>query len=119
MPHVIISLSQKGYLHNQTSKTDLTPDNAMLMWTWIYNNQDRIGQLDLSDNQVKLLNLKNKSFMVYNEIKEIDEKVTIRLIEESPEKENYLNVTLEMEDGSIRTVENFFTFEMLENAREI
>ena len=49
LPDVIISLSSKGYLRNDHSTTDLAPDDAMEMWTWLFENQERLGQLDLSD----------------------------------------------------------------------
>jgi hypothetical protein len=117
--HVVISLSSKGYLHNDTNDTDLSPDDAMLMWTWLFENQERIGQINLSEDDIKLLNLKNKRFMIHDHEKDMEEKVIIKEVKKSEANPQYLFVELINDNGEIRQIDNFFTYNMLHNVKEI
>ncbi len=119
LPDVVISLSSKGYLHNEVSKNDLSPDDAMEMWTWLFNNQGRIGQMNLSDREIKCFNLKNKKFIAMNHESHEEEKVIVREIEFSDDVLEKVSVLLEKEDGSKIQIDNFFTLETLVNAKEI
>ena len=119
LPDTIISLSPKGYLHNDTSGADLTPDDAMEMWTWLFQNQERIGQINLSDEEIKIFNLKNKTFLVHNSENDLEEKVIIKDIKKSEANSQYLFVELINDNGEIRKIDNFFTYEMLRNVQEI
>ena len=115
---VVISLSSKGYLHNDISNNDLSPDDAMEMWTWLFNNQERIGQLNLSEKEIRCFNLKGKSFMAMNNENGIEEKVTIKEIKLSNDNENLVLVLLEKVDGTRIQVDNFFKLDTLIGARE-
>lgn len=119
LSHVVISLSSKGYLHNDTNDTDLSPDDAMLMWTWLFENQERIGQINLSEDDIKLLNLKNKRFMIHDHEKDMEEKVIIKEVKKSEANPQYLFVELINDNGEIRQIDNFFTYNMLHNVKEI
>lgn len=119
LPDAIISLSSKGYLRNDTYNADLTPDDAMMMWTWLFENQERIGQIDLSEEDVKLLNLKNKSFMIHDSEKDMEEIVTVKEVKKSEINPQYLFVVLENKNGEIRNIDNFFTYEMLDKAKDL
>lgn len=115
---VIISLSSKGYLHNDHSTADLAPDDAMEMWTWLFENQERLGQLDLSDIEVKCLNLKNKTFYAENEETHKEEKVKIQQISLNEEDKSLVNVVVSKEDGSVHDINAFFTLEALLKVKE-
>jgi len=115
---VVISLSSKGYLHNDHSNLDLTPDDAMEMWTWLFENQERIGELTLSPREIKCLNLKNKSFYAENEETKIDEKIKIQEICFNEDNDNLVDVVLIKEDGTTHEVKGFFTLDALLKAKE-
>ena len=119
LPDVIISLSSKGYLRNDHSTTDLAPDDAMEMWTWLFENQERLGQLDLSDTEVKCFNLKNKIFYAENEATKKEEKVKIQQISFNEEDKNLVNVTVSKEDGTVHEINGFFTLEALLKVKEV
>jgi plasmid replication initiation protein len=116
---VIISLSSKGYLHNNSGNIDLTPDDAMEMWTWLFENQERIGQLELSEREVQCFNLKNKSFLAENGETKMEEKVTIKEICFNESDDTLVDVKLQKKDGEIIEVKGFFLFEQLRKAREV
>jgi hypothetical protein len=40
----VISISSTGYLHNEFAAKDLTSDDAIKLWQWLYGNQDRLEQ---------------------------------------------------------------------------
>ncbi len=42
LPEVIISVSQAGYLHNQYNNKDLDRDDAIIIWNWLYENQNQL-----------------------------------------------------------------------------
>lgn len=116
---VVISLSSKGYLHNSSANADLSPDDAMEMWSWLFENQERIGQIELSEREIQCLNLKNKSFYAENSETKMEEKVTIKEIRFNENDESLVDVTLQKIDGERIEVKGFFTFEQLKKAREI
>lgn len=116
---VTISLSTKGYLHNDHSNIDLSPDDAMEMWAWLFNNQERIGKLELTEEEVQINNLKNKRFCVINNETKQEEKVTIKEVEILDKATDFLSVWLEKENGEKVHFDNFFTLNMLLNAQEI
>ena len=37
-----ISLNEIGYLHNEISKKDLSPNDAKSVWKWMFENQDKL-----------------------------------------------------------------------------
>ena len=119
LPDVIISLSSKGYLRNDHSTTDLAPDDAMEMWTWLFENQERLGQIDLSDTEVKCFNLKNKVFYAENEATKKEEKVKIQQISFNEEDKNLVNVIVSKEDGTVHEINGFFTLEALLKVKEV
>ena len=119
LPDVIISLSSKGYLRNDHSTTDLAPDDAMEMWTWLFENQERLGQLHLSDTEIKCFNLKNKIFYAENEATKKEEKVKIQQISFNEEDKNLVNVTVSKEDGTVHEINGFFTLEALLKVKEV
>lgn len=116
---VIISLSSKGYLHNNNANIDLSPDDAMEMWSWLFDNQERIGQIELSEREVQCFNLKNKSFYAENSETKIEEKVTIKEICFNESDGNLVDVTLQKIDGELIEVKGFFSFEQLKKAKEV
>ncbi len=118
-PDIVISLSSKGYLHNNSGNIDLTPDDAMEMWTWLFENQERIGQLELSEREVQCFNLKNKSFYAENDKTKTEEKVTIKEICFNESNDTLVDVKLQKNDGEIIEVKGFFSFEQLRKAREV
>ena len=118
LPIVVISLSSKGYLHNDHSNLDLTPDDAMQMWTWLFDNQERINQLDLNATEIKCLNLKNKTFFAENEKTQKEEKVKIEQISLNSEDKALVDVTLSKDDGTLHEIKAFFTLEALLKAKE-
>lgn len=110
---VIISLSSKGYLHNNKTDTDLSPDDAMEIWSWLFDNQERIGQLELSEQEIKCLNLKNRSFYAENSETNIEEKVMIKEISLSEKDNDLVNIVLQKEDGTLVSLDGFFKLETL------
>lgn len=119
LPEVIISLSSKGYLHNDMSNNDLLPDDAMEMWAWLFQNQERIGQLHLDEKEIRCYNLKNKCFMAMDSTTHREERVTIKSIKPIHNNDEYVSVVLQKEDGSDVEIDNFFTLESLSNVREV
>ena len=63
--NTIFSLTKTGFLHNKTSGKDLRSEDATRVWGWLFENKDKIGNL----NQ-KLMNnsLKGKSILTSNGI---------------------------------------------------
>lgn len=39
---VVIEISKLGYLHNTYSQKDLSRDDALEVWAWLYRNQDKL-----------------------------------------------------------------------------
>ena len=37
-----ISVSKQGYLHNEVSRKDLSKEDALKVWQWMFENQDRL-----------------------------------------------------------------------------
>jgi len=42
LPETVISMSNIGYLHNNFSNKDLSTDDAIRLWQWLYQNQDKL-----------------------------------------------------------------------------
>jgi len=42
LPQTVISMSNIGYLHNEFTGKDLTADDAIGLWQWLYQNQDKL-----------------------------------------------------------------------------
>jgi len=119
LPDVIISLSSKGYLHNNNTNADLSPDDAMEMWSWLFDNQERIGQIELSEREVQCFNLKNKSFFAENSETKMEEKVTIKEISFNENDDNLVDVILQKSEGTFIDVKGFFSLEQLRKTREV
>ena len=44
LPEIVISMSNTGYLHNEFSGKDLSPEDAIELWKWLYINQKHLLQ---------------------------------------------------------------------------
>jgi len=44
-----INITTQGYLHNTFSNKDLSSDDAKLVWKWMFENQDKLCEIEVHD----------------------------------------------------------------------
>ncbi|MBD3841937.1 MAG: DUF4373 domain-containing protein [Campylobacterales bacterium] len=44
-----ISITTQGYLHNTFSNKDLSSDDAKIVWKWMFENQDKLCEIEVHD----------------------------------------------------------------------
>ncbi|PCI28634.1 MAG: hypothetical protein COB67_05850 [SAR324 cluster bacterium] len=110
-----IKITSLGYLHNVVSCKDLDPDSAQNLWAWMYEHQDRIGKINLSQSEVLTLNNKDRYLYVIDQ--SINKKVNV-IFQEVNILENgvHCDVVVKREDGEIKNIKNYYTIEKLMEA---
>jgi plasmid replication initiation protein len=111
LANTTIKISQAGYLHNNINSKDLAPDDAQFLWNWMFDNQDRIGKVNLSEEEVFSLNNYGKFLYVFNKEKNIRINSTFKKIV-LKDKLNY-DVFITLDNGEDKVVSNFFSIESL------
>jgi len=108
----VIKITSLGYLHNDVANKDLDPDSAQSLWTWMYENQDRIGKVNLSQSEVITLN--NRGRFLYVLDQKLNKKVNVKLKKvQVSENDVHCDVVVELENRDEKVIKNYYTIEKL------
>jgi plasmid replication initiation protein len=110
--NTVIKITSLGYLHNDVANKDLDPDSAQSLWTWMYENQDRIGKVNLSQSEVITLN--NRGRFLYVLDQKLNKKVNVKLKKVLvSENDVHCDVVVELENRDEKVIKNYYTIEKL------
>ena len=116
---LIVRLSTKGYLYNELSNKDFDPDDAIVIWEWLYNNQARVGQVKMNRSEVLTDNYKGKFIFGIDNIdskKKNFELLQIEINNESFAEHDVCNIVVGLDNGEERTINGAFTLAQLKNS---
>ena len=113
---VEIMINGAGYLRNKKYGEDLTPDAAKTFWQWLYQNQNRVGdikEISLIEKRIDALigkKIKTKQKDIFDNLNEIYLTIdSLKLIDE----DKYL-IYLKDEHGAVAKTPNPITLEEIE-----
>ena len=115
---LIIELSKKGYLYNVLANKDFEPDDAIQIWEWLFENQHRTGQVELTRSQVLTDNYQGKYILAID--KEDNKKknftlVSVKINDEGNSENDMCTIVVKNDSGVERQIENYFTLGQLKN----
>lgn len=116
--NLIVELNKKGYLYNTLANKDFEPDDAIEIWEWLYENQHRVGQTEMTRSQVLTDNYQGKYIVAID--KDDNKKknftfVSIEVNNEGISENDTCTIVVKNDSGIERRIENYFTLGQLKN----
>jgi len=108
----IIKVTKLGYLSNAMTGTDLSPDSAQDLWVWLFENQNRIGIINLSHSEVLTQNYQGK-FIYVHDI-ELKKARRAKLLQVIVHPDNIkCDVIVLVEEGEEKIIRDYYTVKTL------
>ena len=107
-----VKLNEKGYLYNVFSNKDFEPDDAIKIWEWLFQNQHRVGYINMNRSEVLTDNYKGKYIVAID--KEDNKRKTfilqsIKVDNEGISDNDICSIVVQNDIGVNRSVDNYGT----------
>ncbi len=111
-----VKLNEKGYLYNVFSNKDFEPDDAIKIWEWLFQNQHRVGYINMNRSEVLTDNYKGKYIVAID--KEDNKRKTfilqsIKVDNEGISDNDICSIVVQNDIGVNRSVDNYGTLSHL------
>ncbi len=116
---LMVRLSIKGYLYNELSNKDFEPDDAIVIWEWLYANQNRIGKIKMNRSEVLTDNYKGKFIFGIDKIDGKKKNFTLLKViinNEGLSDNDVCSIVVCLSSGEERTISDVFTLAQLKSS---
>ncbi len=112
--NTVIKISMLGYLNNENTGKDLSPDTAQELWAWLYTHPERIGQTNLTHSEIVTLNYKGCYLDVLDSL--LKKTVRVKFLEVKIYEDNETCDVIVEKEGKRKVVKGYYTVTSLKNS---